>query len=99
MNNYQETQPASGASLLTAGLDADDQEKQIFVAAQWRELLSEIPQVTCGCGLKMPLRFSYRCLYCGEYYCQSCAESHFGMTRSEYQKNKAANVKVRGAHE
>ena len=97
MNDEQETNHAFARSLSNDRLEADDLAKQKFVAGQWRELLSEIPHVTCWCGLKMPLRFAYRCLYCGEYYCQSCAESHFGITRAKYQENKAANVELRGA--
>lgn len=61
------------------------------VAAQWRECMQgEIPRVTCACGLKMPLRFAYRCLYCGEFYCQKCAEIHFGKTRAEYDAARGA---------
>lgn len=69
----------------------EDGAKQIFVAAQFRETMQgKIPEVTCGCGLKMPLRFAFKCVYCCEYYCQSCAEAHFGKTRAEYYAEKAA---------
>lgn len=62
--------------------------KAAFVAAQWKQANGPQPDVTCGCGLKLPLRFAYRCLYCGEFYCQSCAEAHFGKTREQYNAEK-----------
>ena len=34
-------------------------------------------------GLKLPIWLAYRCLYCGFYFCQSCAESHFGKSRGQ----------------
>lgn len=40
--------------------------------------------VNCCCGTKLPTWIAFRCLYCGEYYCQKCAEIHFGKTRAEY---------------
>ena len=65
--------------------------KQDFVAMQWRETMQgNIPMVTCECGLNMPLRFAFRCLYCGQWYCTTCAEIHFGKTREQYNKEKAA---------
>lgn len=39
----------------------------------------------CGhCANRIPVTFAYRCLYCGVWFCQSCAELHFGETRSGY---------------
>jgi len=64
-------------------------EKAKFVAAQFKEAMfhegQPVQKVTCGCGLCMPLRFAYKCLYCGEYYCMKCVEVHFGKTREEYR--------------
>lgn len=89
----QKTQQAVGASLLSAKLDA--QSKQDFVAKQFREAMYQpgktVQEVTCGCGLTMPLRFAFKCLYCGEFYCQVCAEHHFGKTRAQWIADKAAN--------
>ena len=66
----------------------DTAKKAAFVAAQWKQAKGPQPDVVCGCGLKLPLRFAYRCLYCGEFYCQSCAEQHFGKTREQYNAEK-----------
>ena len=92
------TKPASAQSCSTDGLDA--QLKQKFVAKQFREAMyqegKKVQEVTCGCGCKMPLRFAFKCLYCGEFYCQTCAEHHFGKTRAQWIADKAANVKLTG---
>jgi len=67
-------------------------DKLKFVTKQFREAMyhegQDVQKVTCGCGLCMPLRFAYRCLYCGEFYCMNCAEIHFGKTRKEYNEEK-----------
>lgn len=63
-----------------------------FVAKQWQESKGPNPQVTCECGLTMPLRFAYRCLYCGAFFCQRCAETHFGKTREQYNLERAAKA-------
>lgn len=59
-----------------------------LVALQWRQAKGEQPKVQCPCGLTAPLRFLYRCLYCGAFFCKKCAEEHFGKTREEYQRRK-----------
>lgn len=67
-------------------------DKALFVAKQFREALYQegkiVQEVTCRCGLTMPLRFAYRCLYCGEFYCMKCAEIHFGKSRQQYKIEK-----------
>jgi predicted nucleic acid binding AN1-type Zn finger protein len=59
-----------------------------FARRQFNQAKGIRPHVTCKCGQTMPLRFAYKCLYCGEYFCQSCAEEHFGKTLEEYRKEK-----------
>lgn len=57
--------------------------KRAFVAKQTNEA-KETDRVTIrGCGT-IPVWIAYRCLYCGEYFNQSMAEEHFGMTREEF---------------
>jgi hypothetical protein len=70
----------------------DTAKKAEFVAAQWKQAKGPQSDVTCGCGLKLPLRFAFRCLYCGEWYCQTCAEKHFGKTREQYNAEKDGTV-------
>jgi hypothetical protein len=71
--------------------DAATLDKQSFVARQFQQAKGASPSVDCECGLRLPLRFMYRCLYCGQFYCQSCAEVHFGKTRAQYNAERAAS--------
>ncbi len=59
-------------------------EKEKFIRKQFKEAMKS--HVTCKCNTCAPLRFMYRCLYCGEFFCLHCAEIHFGKTRSEYRR-------------
>lgn len=82
----------------TPNSELDGKLKREFVAKQFREAMyqewKKVQEVTFRCGLKMPLRFAFKCLYCGEFYCQSCAEDHFGKTRAQWIADKAANAEV-----
>lgn len=72
--------------------DSANDVKRDFVTKQFREAMfhegQSVQEVTCECGCSMPLRFAYRCLYCGQFYCLVCAEIHFGMTRKEWLEKK-----------
>ena len=62
--------------------------KREFVAKQTKEA-KETGSVTLrNCGEirtgTIPVWIAFRCLYCGEYFNQSLAEQHFGVTREEY---------------
>lgn len=46
--------------------------------------------ITCRCGWKRGITQMYKCLYCGEWMCELCAEAHFGKTRTEYKSEKEA---------
>jgi hypothetical protein len=60
-----------------------------WLRKQLQELIRQPEQrVTCICGHNFPLQIGYRCLYCGEYFCLKCAESHFGKTRELYNKER-----------
>lgn len=59
-----------------------------FASKQWHEAKGQQPSLTCECGLKMPLRFFYKCLYCKMYLCEQCAEIHFGKTVEEYKQEQ-----------
>ncbi|MEE4191537.1 MAG: hypothetical protein V2I66_08150 [Halieaceae bacterium] len=41
--------------------------------------------VTCPCDRERGISRAVRCLYCSIWYCETCAEEHFGMTRAEYR--------------
>lgn len=54
----------------------------IAAALQWKQAKGPQPMVQCAsCDGPKPLRFLFRCLYCGLWFCQSCGEVHFGETR------------------
>lgn len=74
-------------------------EKRAQVAKQLRQAWTAHVKVTCGCGLTLPLMLSYRCLYCGEFYCRRCAEVHFGTPRAQYEHERAdvAHLEERAA--
>ena len=57
-----------------------------IVAKQLRQLRDPIRAfVRCpDCQKKLKPEQSFRCLYCGVWFCQSCAEIHFGQSREEY---------------
>lgn len=62
-----------------------------FAKKQWQQAKGEQPSVICECGLSMPLRFFYKCLYCKMYLCEQCAEIHFGKTVEQYKNEKQEN--------
>ena len=82
--------PGTAAGPTGAAVGRGSPGKQAFVAAQWRQVKGAWPMVTCECDLTLPLRFAYRCLYCGQFYCQVCAEIHFGKTRDEFNRERIA---------
>ena len=49
--------------------------------------------ITCRCGWKRAVMKMYKCLYCGEWLCEICAEAHFGKTREQY-KTERHNAEV-----
>lgn len=57
----------------------DIEAKRTLYKAQFKELMCQgHAMVTCGCGRTVPVRFAYRCFFCGIWFCRPCAEAHFG---------------------
>ena len=72
-------------------------EIEKIVMNQVREIVESSPTpqyVTCACGKRLKLYFTFRCLYCGVYYCQGCAEKHFGKTREDYKQERIASGEI-----
>ena len=63
-------------------------EKAAFVMGQIRTMREDPPHCRCYCGMEIYIPLVFKCLYCGEYYCQPCAEEHFGKTRAEWAKEE-----------
>jgi len=36
-------------------------------------------RIRCGCGKLINWQYMFRCLYCGVWFCKTCAEEHYGM--------------------
>jgi hypothetical protein len=57
---------------------------------QFREAISqgvgETAYVVCGCATQTPLRAAFRCPHCEEFFCNGCAEIHFGEGRNACAK-------------
>ncbi|WP_043586708.1 hypothetical protein [Geminisphaera colitermitum] len=68
---------------------ADDPAKKQTLETQWAEAVSA-HTVHCPCGRPRALELAYRCLYCGVWFCASCAEAHFGKTMLEWKNEKRA---------
>ncbi len=75
----------------SAGYDAmkhkSPEASMAFIAQQRQQ--AKKGSVECECERVIPLRFVYRCLYCGIWLCQECAEIHFGKTREQYLNERS----------
>lgn len=65
-----------------------DSEKNIIIQKQFKQAKGDNPKITCACGFTVPVRFSYRCYYCDQFFCYECAKLHFGKSREQYKKEK-----------
>lgn len=55
-----------------------------IVAAQAKEVVLMVRvKVTCPCGRRVSVYYhTYRCFYCGVYFCKKCAKRHFGIVHN-----------------
>lgn len=51
---------------------------------------ANLTTVTCGCGRRRGITLAVKCLYCGVWCCETCAEEHFGKTRQQHKQGQAA---------
>lgn len=73
-----------------------------FAARQERETVAQdaagvtvrLATITCRCGWERAVLEMYRCLYCGEWLCEVCAEAHFGKTREQYRAERLAKTQA-----
>ncbi|VUD48583.1 hypothetical protein TDB9533_01262 [Thalassocella blandensis] len=57
-----------------------------FIKIQERDKVpSEHLKIRCPCLKLVRWIDAFRCLYCGIFYCRTCAEKHFGQTVEEYK--------------
>jgi len=62
-------------------------KKSEWIASQLRQARDE-QHITTRSGQRIPVRFAYKCLFCGEFFSQAGAEKHFGQTRIAHNKGK-----------
>ena len=65
-----------------------NEEHVAFVKRQAMEIFTE-GSITCFCGDEISLLEAYKCLYCDGWFCEPCAEEHFGKTVKEYLEEKS----------
>ena len=68
------------------GMTSDPVKKELL-QQQYHEASNE-GSIHCCCGQIRALTMAYRCLYCGLWFCQSCAELHFGLTLQQWIEKK-----------
>ena len=63
-------------------------QKQIKETVQQTEegVPVRLATITCRCGRERSIMLMYQCLYCKEWYCETCAEQHFGQTVADYRE-------------
>lgn len=69
--------------------ESELREKVARVHFQFKTASQVDPFIRCECGKNTLLKAAFKCLYCSEWYCRTCAEKHFGKTVEQY---KAENV-------
>lgn len=72
---------------LTHALARGNRDKAGVIQSQWMEAV-EAGTVHCPCGRLRDLTLTFRCLYCGVWYCTPCAEAHFGRTVEAHRWGK-----------
>ena len=83
-------------SLLNDGLCLNQLSADEFARLQELETVAQeaagvtvrLAVITCRCGWKRSVIKMYKCLYCGEWMCEICAEAHFGKTREQYNAER-----------
>lgn len=79
---------------LQSYLDVASDKVQAILRQQYKAA-AESAVIICPCGHSRALSRAYRCLYCGLYFCEKCAERHFGKTRLEwYAERRGEKVTI-----
>lgn len=73
-------------------------EEWMLVINQLRQARVPPHEMTCPCGELKHWVFLFRCLYCGIWYCQPCAEKHFGMTRDQWFEEQVRDKAIQSLY-
>ena len=87
--------PLLGSSLpvFRSNLSQEDREaKRVMLRRQIQHLVTapreqQIFITCCACSQRAVVWMMYRCLYCGLFYCKSCAEIHFGQRKPTFDED------------
>lgn len=67
----------------------DDCDRSLMGKVIWQAVAMDTKGKTqCGCGKELTPTNSFRCVYCGQFFCVQCAEVHFGFTRKDYDTER-----------
>jgi predicted nucleic acid binding AN1-type Zn finger protein len=77
-------------------------EKMTFIKSQVEETVKQdaegvtvrMATITCRCGWNRGIMHMFQCLYCKEYFCMSCAETHFGKTVKQYREENPTPIGI-----
>lgn len=54
------------------------------LSEQWKFAYENKTVFCAQCKLTRAIEITYRCLYCGLWFCFNCAENHFGKTFEDH---------------
>lgn len=63
-----------------------DEEAEKLAALQKQTSLQGT--VRCACKQSFLINEVWRCFFCDVWYCNECAEEHFGMTKEQWREQK-----------
>lgn len=56
----------------------EEQQRKFEIVREQSKEIIQTGSVTCQCGKTSEVwRFTFRCFYCGIWFCQKCASKHF----------------------
>ena len=92
--------PASSSALrpfTTLSLDryliSASHDNRVKLEKQHKEAHADNSTDCADCGFHRWIGYLYKCLYCGLWFCPSCAETHFGKTLSDWIGEKREEVR------
>lgn len=83
----------SSLPVFKSNLSQDErEEKRAMLRRQIQYLITAPPEqqiriTCCACSQRAVVWMMYRCLYCGLFYCKSCAEIHFGQRKPTFDED------------
>jgi hypothetical protein len=57
------------------------EDKLLFTIKRQTKEIKSTGHLTCDCKKVVNVVESYKCYYCGEWFCPTCADDHFGVSK------------------